>query len=132
MGGHLRLPGGVEVLSQILRGRSHMGALDAPLPQVDFGFWAAYVLASAGIGPHRLSVRYDRFDVDERDPFRLEDPNEEDGSAWTVAYSWTARESRRLALELLSVRADRPARLGLGLPRRASDVLFQVSYRLTL
>ena len=86
-------------------------------------------MASLHLGRHRLSVRYDDFYVDDDDEFQVEDPNHEDGHAWTAAYVLRTGEAHRLALEWLNVDSDRDVRPSLRLPARAQETQLQASFR---
>ena len=67
-------------------------------------------------GPHMLAVRYDRFDVDYDDPG---EPGNEDGRAFTVAYSFDRGAHWRFMLEWIQVRSDVAARAELPIPEPA-------------
>jgi hypothetical protein len=129
LGVRLQLPRAVELLAQHLWGATHVadyekGGVDAP-------FAATYGLASVRVGPHRLSARYDHFKTDDHDPFRVQDPNDERGHAWTAAYSLSTNPHYRIALEGLRVTSDRSVRSTIGLPAHATDLQVQASVRLT-
>ena len=126
------LPAGIELLGQYLDGDTRMGFDPPGEPKVVFGFRAGYGLLSLPLGRHRLSLRYDRFRIEDRDEFVLEDNNNESGSAWTIAYLIRTGERHRLALELLRNESERAARRGLGLEPSSTDYLFQVSFRLLI
>ena len=78
---------------------------------------AAFLLLSHELGSQRLSIRYDRFAVDDRDA-TPDDPNAETGSAWTAAWFWTAQRAARggwrVGAEAMQVQSWRPARRLLG------------------
>ena len=121
--------GSLELLGQYLGGDTTMGRTPAGRPKVDNTFWAAFAMASLHLGRHRLSVRYDDFYVDDDDEFQVEDPNHEDGHAWTAAYVLRTGEAHRLALEWLNVDSDRDVRPSLRLPARAQETQLQASFR---
>lgn len=125
LGAKLQLSRGVEVLGQYLDGWSVMGPEEA----VDAYYRTWYLLASAARGPHRLSIRYDGFRVRDEDRFRALDPNDEEGDAWTVAWTFDFDRRTSVLLELLSVDSTRPARALVGLPERAREALVQVGVR---
>jgi hypothetical protein len=105
--------GPFEVLAQGLDGRTRMGPPAEHTTMVDARFRAAYALLSVTAGRHRLSGRHDRFDVRDRDTFVREDPNADDGRAWTLAYAVRLADRHRLALEWVQAttrRADGPSR----------------------
>ena len=100
-----------------------------PEEAVDVYYRTWYLLASATRGPHRLSVRYDWFQVRDDDRYGVVDPNDEKGDAWTVAWSFELDRRTSVLLELLSVDSTRPARSLVGLPERARETLVQVGVR---
>lgn len=125
VGAKLQLGRGVEVLGQLLDGWTAMGPEEA----VDAYYRTWYLLASATRGPHRFSVRYDWFRIQDEDRYGVTDPNEENGDAWTMAWSVELDRRTTVLLELLSVDSTRPARALVGLPERARETLVQVGVR---
>ena len=125
VGARVQLARGVEVLGQFLDGWSAMGPEEA----VDAYYRSWYLLASAARGPHRFSVRYDGFRVRDEDRFRAVDPNDEEGDAWTAAWSFDLDARTTVLLELLSVDSTRPARALIGLSEDARETLVQVGVR---
>jgi hypothetical protein len=126
----LELPAGVLVLAQHMRGRSLMGRLPDGGTPVGVHPRATYALLTAARGRHRLSLRWDAFEVDEDDALPALDDNREEGTAWTAAYLLRIGERHRAAIEVLSVESTRPARASLGLPERDRETLLQASLRL--
>jgi hypothetical protein len=86
-------------------------------------------MASLSTGRHRFSARYDYFEVKDEDVLLTEDPNQESGHAWTLAYALRTGERHRVAVEWLNVDSERPVRGTLGLPIRAEESLVQASFR---
>lgn len=79
---------------------------------------SSYLLASWHDGPWRLSVRWDRFEVDDLDRSAAEN-NDESGEAWTVAAFWQPREHWRFGLQVLDVQGRRPAAAESGFDDRS-------------
>lgn len=129
LGLRLELPGPIELLGQHLFGTTGMGRTPEGLRMAEASYHASYGLLTARAGRHRFTVRYDRFEVDEEDRFTLEDPNNEEGEAWTAAYLVQTGERHRLAVEWLRITSDRPARALLGLAPHAEEDVFQASFR---
>jgi hypothetical protein len=128
-GARVHLPRGVEAIAQFMDGTTEMG-LDADgTLAVDNRFRAAFVLLTGAVGRHRVTGRYDWFDVVDRDA--TADPNAEDGSAWTLAYLVRWNDSARVAVEWLQVTSTRASRADLGLAPRAREDQLQASLRLT-
>jgi hypothetical protein len=120
---------GLELLGQYLWGSTEMGALIQGRTAVDAPFYTAFGMASVVRGRHRLTARYDDFEVEDRDAYQTEDPNAQRGHAWTAAYSFRTGESHRLAVEVVRVESDRAARADLGLPVHATETVGQASFR---
>jgi hypothetical protein len=116
-----------EVIAQAVTGRTRMAILPT-FTVVDNDFNSAFVLLSHAFGKHRFSTRAEYFDVNDRDLTR-DDLNGERGRAFTAAYVFRPNDSQRLTLEVANVRSVRAARVGLGLPARATETQVQVSYR---
>jgi hypothetical protein len=122
--------GGFDLLAQAIDGETEMDGFTRPLVLAPFR--AAYLLASRELGRHRVSVRYDRFEVDDHDR-TVNDPNQESGHAWTAA--WFVSPGRlgsklsgwRLGLEYLRVASDRPARRLLDEPARRTEQTWQLA-----
>jgi hypothetical protein len=119
-----------ELLGHYLAGRTIMGRLPGGRPAVDGDFAAAFGMASLSAGRHRLSVRYDVFEVGDDDELRAgADPNDEDGHAWTAAWALRTGDAHRLALEAVRVSSDRGVRAEQGGPVRVGETLIQASFR---
>ena len=121
----LRLPAGAELLGGWLDGWSAMGAGEA----VDAYWRTWFVLASLELGAHRIAVRWERFDVRDQDRHAATDPNDEEGEAWTAAWSCEVDRRTKVFLEVVSVDASRPARVLVGLPAREKETLVQLAVR---
>jgi hypothetical protein len=120
----------VELLGQYLKGSTRMGRGASGRAKVDNDFCALFVMASLSSGRHRLSARFDDFSVTDRDELLAADPNDEDGRAWTAAYSFKTGDAHRLAVEVVHVDSDRPVRAALGLPVVEKETQAQASFRL--
>ena len=130
LGARVGLPGDAVLLAQYMDGTTEMGDVGGGVLAVDNRFRSAYALVTAGFGRHRVSGRYDWFDVEDRDLFAAEDPNDEDGHAWTAAYLLTLHETTRLAVEWLRVTSTRASRSDLGLDPGSTETQLQSSLRL--
>ena len=94
--------------------------------QWDFNSRSAMLARS--FGHHLLSARYDTFEV-EMGP-QWSNPGNEDGHAWTAAYSFEPGNNWRFMLEWLRVRSDVKARpVQLGEPALATETKVEVSVR---
>ena len=124
------LPREMEVLGQFFDGNTDMGPRGPEDPRVTADFRSWYLMFTAPFGRHRLSTRYERFRVRDRDTVEAPDPSDEDGDAWTFAYLVRLFGAHRVALELTRIASDRPARASMGLPPDTSELMFQLSLRL--
>ncbi len=113
---------GYTVLAQAMSGRTIMGYVPFHDLVADFRSW--YVLASRQYGPHRFSLRYDRFWVTDRDG-KAGDPNGEYGKALAAGWNWTFRRDMDAGLEWLRQDSDREARALVGLPEEQREDLWQ-------
>lgn len=121
----VRLPGGAELVGGFLDGWTVMGEEEA----IDAYYRTWFLLGSVSRGAHRFSVRYERFDVRDEDRYAAEDPNGEDGDAWTAAFTFEVDRTTSFVLELVSADSARPARSLLGLPEEARETLVQLAVR---
>ncbi|MEO7795960.1 MAG: hypothetical protein ABIV06_14425 [Thermoanaerobaculia bacterium] len=114
----VELPGGLRFLGEWGTGTSEMGF--APpgrrsRSQVDIGFDALYAMLSWQRGALRTSLRYDQFEVEDRDSSPGDD-NSEEGSAVTLAVIGGFGEHWRVGVEMLYLEAERPQARALGAP----------------
>lgn len=124
----------IELLAQALDGETRMGIVSDGRNAVIAKLQAAYFMASwtdSETARHRITARYDAFRVQERDDFKVEDPNHESGWAWTFAYAFTPAPHHRITAELLRVDSTRTNRRDLGLDPRAVEILGTLSWRVT-
>lgn len=130
LGGSVSI-GPLELLAQGLDGVTRMGKAPSGAAAVDNRFRAAFGLAAVVVRDHRVSLRYDAFEVADRDQFRVEDPNGETGSAWTFAYVAPLHEKAKLFVEVLRVDSTRTNRADLGQTQRQIETLGTLALRLT-
>ncbi|MBL8642651.1 MAG: hypothetical protein JNK21_01875 [Rhodospirillaceae bacterium] len=95
----------------------------------DNDFGSAFLLVSRAWDRHRLSARAEVFDVNDNDGTR-DDPNAEDGTAFTLAYVFRPDARQRFTVEYLRINARRAVRASFEQPLRAREDLIQFSYRL--
>jgi hypothetical protein len=101
---------GLRLLGEWGTGTSRMGfdPADRRRAAVDILYDTRYLLASWQRGALRLSFRFEQFAVTDRDHTPGDDNNER-GEAWTAAAMLTRGENWRAGVELLRLRATRPA-----------------------
>jgi hypothetical protein len=130
LGGVLAIDGATEAKGQMLWGNTKVGP-DTPTGYpVDVDFAAAYLLVGRTIGGGKLSLRGDWFET--RDNSRVvQDNNNEDGWAATIAYKHSFGAHVDALAEVLHVESDRPARTLLaGIAADQRQTIGQASLRL--
>jgi hypothetical protein len=110
VGGELQLHPSVKLVAEGTKGETMMGP--GAIPPAYARFRAGYALLAMGDEKARLTVRYDRFETTDEDGGR--EPNDETGSAVTVALLMQVRERLRLGIEFLDLKSQRPAALFSG------------------
>jgi hypothetical protein len=133
IGAQVTLPFDIGLLGQWIGGATRMGE-DLGLWRVqDVDFDAYFVTLTRAFGRHRLTVRYERFDIR---PF--EDPagftNSDDGRAIAIAWQFQAHPRARLAVEYLQIATehcttDICAWVFQGLPRKTRESQLQLMLR---
>ena len=123
------LPGDVGLIAQWMSGETVMGPEINGANVVDVEFASYFVLLTKALGQHRITARFDHFDVGENDQFPL-DNNSEKGRAWTMSYQFDLREHVGLAAEWLKVRTTRPAWVYNDLETDKSEQQLQLSIQL--
>jgi len=133
IGVQFSLPGDIGVVAQWLDGYTRMGPDLGPWHVYDSYFDARFLLLTRAFGRHRLSARYDDFDVEPyNDPDRY--TNRDHGYAWTGSYLFQWSDHIRLGTEYLAIVTEhcdtgQCAWVFSGLPRTTRQNLVQVSLR---
>jgi len=115
LGARLHDVAGWELIFQGMAGSTMMGPR-----AVDARYRAWYLLASHALAAGRATLRYDRFNMSQKD-IVPQDPNDEHGSALALAWSWEFAPQTSLVAEWLQVRSERPARALLGAAPRQDE-----------
>ena len=123
------LPGDVGLLAQWMEGYTAWGMLENGVYSVDVEFLSNYLLLTRAFGRHRVTARYDHFEISEADVTPL-DENSERGHAWTLGYQFEATERVALAAEWLEIFTERPAWAYFGLDQRKTETQLQLALRL--
>lgn len=131
LGVQVELPARVGLIVQWLFGTTAMGPAVGGAHLVDVAAESRFAMLTKDLNRHRVSVRYDEFETEDRDT-TPSDSNAETGDAWTVAYRYAA--SRRLAVtaEWLTVDSTRPARAYFGAAERVTERMLSLRVRLGL
>ena len=88
-----------------------------------------YLMLTRTYDRHRLSVRYDKFEVTDNDQMPLDD-NAEDGDAWMLAYFYEFSDKLSIGAESLSIKTNRFSWQYYGLDPTRTEKQFQLSLRL--
>lgn len=133
VGAQVALPYGLGLLGQWIDGATRMGQ-DLGLWRVqDVDFNAYFVALTRSFNAHRLSLRYERFDLQ---PFA--DPagitNQDDGTGFALAWQWQVSRRVRVGAEYLQLAsehcsADRCAWIASNLPRKTRESQLQLMLR---
>jgi len=102
----IALPGDWDLLFQWITGTAVMGAVSNGAHLVDTKFDSKYLMLTRTYDRHRLSVRYDKFEVTQNDQTQ-EDSNDEDGYVWTFAYIYKFSDKVSFGAESLSIKTHR-------------------------
>jgi hypothetical protein len=127
------LPGDIGVIAQWMAGSTTMGPILYPngAHAVDAEYASYFTLLTREFGRHRLSLRYDNFEITQRDQ-TFEDNNAENGHALTFAYLVGLSKHVGFAAEWLSIRTHRGSWAYYGLRPRETETQLQLSLRLRL
>jgi hypothetical protein len=123
------LPGDLGLISQWMKGDTTWGRTPTGERGVYADYSSYFVLLSKTFSRHRLTARYDRFDVNDKDQFP-QDNNAETGSIRTLAYQFAAARYLTIAAEWLQIRTWRPAFEYFGLQQSVTERQFQLSAQL--
>ena len=133
VGAEIELPGRMALLGQWISGSTEMGADLGPWRVQDVDFEASFLTLTHTTGPHRLSVRYEWFELV---PFNDPDgyTNIDDGDVLAVSYLLQVTEQLRVGVEYLSIasehcKADACAWTWSGLPRSTREDTLQLTLR---
>jgi hypothetical protein len=122
------LPGDIGLITQWMDGSTVWGRLTNGIYSVDVGFESRFVLLTRSFDRHRISARYDHFEISERDSIPL-DENSENGHAWTLSYRYEISQSLTIAAEWLEIVSNRPAWAYFGLAEHKSEQQLQLTLR---
>jgi hypothetical protein len=123
------LPGDIGLLAQWMDGWTAWGRFNNGVYSIDVEFMSQYVLLTRAFDRHRVTARYDHFEMSENDQTPL-DENSEHGHAWTLSYQYAASDIVSFAAEWLQIFTDRPAFEYYGLERRKTETQLQLAMRL--
>ncbi len=133
LGMQTNLPGDIGLVAQWMFGTTVMGPAMFPngAHAVDVEYDSKFVLLTRAFGDHRVSVRYDKFEVTQNDQLE-EDNNPENGHAWTLAYQLGLTENLSVAAEWLSIKTHHCGWVYYDLSPTATETQFSLSLKLRL
>jgi len=123
------LPGDTGLIAQWMSGSTVMGPVMNGARVVDVEYDSYFILFTRAFGSHRVSARYDNFEVTQNDSIP-EDDNRESGLAWTVGYQYTYSDKISLASEWLSIKTHRRAVVYYDLDPTVVERQFQFTVKL--
>lgn len=128
VGLRLFLPMRAELNAQWMDGTTKMGGKPNGEAKVDDDFTAWYLLLTRSTGRHRVTLRYEEFEVVDTNGGRY-GYDDDRGDAVTVAYSFEAMNNQLLQLEWLNVNSKKRVRQQLALENELDEQLWQLNYR---
>ena len=126
VGAQFELPADFGLIAQWMSGSTVMGGVINGAHVVDVEYESTFLLLTRTFERHRLTLRYDRFDVTQNDQ-TVEDNNPENGSAWTIGYRYRHSDRIGIAAEWLAVRSHRCARGYAGIDPDVREEQIQLS-----
>jgi hypothetical protein len=123
------LPGEIGLIAQWMKGSTVMGPVMNGAHVVDVEYDSAFALLTRSFGRHRVSGRYDHFEVSQNDR-TPEDNNPEYGHAWTLNYQYSFSDKVILAGEWLSIKTHHCGWAYYGISPTATERQTQVTLRL--
>lgn len=129
VGAQISLPAGFGLIAQWMVGSTVMGPVINGAHAVDADYDSKYLLLTKSLEQHRISLRYDNFEVTQNDQIP-EDNNSEYGHAWTIAYQFEHSKYVSFATEWLSIKTHRCGREYSGFDPTNTETQLQVSIRL--
>lgn len=120
IGYHWQIAEQWELLGEFIQGKTGMGA---GIAMVDVDFSNTYIMSSWKGESYRVSIRYENFELKEKD-FSIAENNNEDGNAWTLAWIYQNESPWRFALEWVSLKSKNAAQEQSGfLPNNQDNML---------
>ena len=112
-----------------MTGTTVMGPVLSGAHLVDTEFDSKFLMLTRAFDRHRLSFRYDIFDVTQNDDTD-EDNNTEDGYAWTLAYFYELSNKVSFGAESMSIKTHRCGWEYYDIDETRTETQLQLSVRL--
>ena len=129
IGVQVQLPHNWDLLFQWMTGTTVMGPVVNGAHMVDTEFDSKYLLLTRAFDKHRLSLRYDTFEVTQNDDTD-EDNNSEDGNVWTLSYFYDMSNRISFAAESTIIKTHRCGWEYYDIDETRSEKQVQMSVRL--
>lgn len=124
------LPGEIGLIAQWMTGSTVMGPdMGNGIHPVDVEYDSYFALLTRSWGKHRVSARYDNFDMTQNDS-TPEDNNPEYGLGWTIGYQFAMTDNATLSAEWLSIQTHRCAHVYYGLDPDVTEEQAQLTLQL--
>ncbi|MEC4724704.1 hypothetical protein HWQ46_03975 [Shewanella sp. D64] len=122
-----RLPYHIELIAQYIKGDTSMHSPSGS-KVVDNGYESGFILLSHRWQRHRVSFRFEHFNVTDND-LTLDDDNREQGKAVTLSYGYQLRKGWFLQAEYNRIDSTRPARQAQGYDKDLIEEQWQLASR---
>ncbi|MBQ4834345.1 hypothetical protein J8L70_13915 [Pseudoalteromonas sp. MMG010] len=109
-------------IAQILKGETEMGANAL----IDNAFYSHYLMLSHKLDKHRLSIRYDYFNVDDNDTTTFDD-NASYGEGFTATWRYQVSKTVQLGIEGSALKSFIDNRAASNLAQRISQQQIQIN-----
>jgi hypothetical protein len=123
------LPGDIGFVGQWMTGSTVMGPVMNGAHVVDVEYDSFFALLTRSFDKHRITARYDHFDVTQNDT-TPEDNNLENGHAWTLNYQYGISDKVSVAAEWLSIKTHHCGWAYYGISPTETETQTQVTLRL--
>jgi len=128
LGAQLRLPGDIELIGQWMDGNTLMQSSSGTIDLVNNDYDSAFLMVSRKFGDYRLSIRGERFRVDDLDTMTF-DNNSEEGEAITVNLNYRFSKNVFMHAEFDWLDSRRASRVVAGYPERLIEKQSQLLLR---
>ena len=122
------LPANWNLMFQWMNGSSAMGPVVNGAHMVDVDFDSKYLMLTRQFDRHRVSLRYDVFEVTQNDR-TPEDNNPEDGYVWTLAYFYELSKNVSIGAESLIIKTHHCGWIYYGLDPTRKEKQLQLTAR---
>ena len=123
------LPRDWDLMFQWMTGTAVMGPASNGIHLVDTEFGSSYLMLTRLFDRHRVSLRYDIFEVTQNDDTD-DDNNDEDGFVWTLAYFYELSNKVSLGAESIIIKTHHCGWKYYDIDQSRTEKQLQLSVRL--